>query len=306
VFGWLRRIARGTVVSVARLLGHRRQDVEPFSVNPWKQNDRVEKMHSSTAEIVTSPSLDLMHYAHQKWDIPPSRMLHVPYPYTPTPEHLSVPLDTKTDRIAFLGRLETRKGVLDLAIAIPLVLERCPQATFRFIGRDCWLPRARRCAIGLIRERLGLAERSVEFTGALPLDSIPNQLADVDICVFPSIWENFPNVCLEAMAAARGIVASNAGGMAEMLKEDAGLLVPPKNPQAIAEAVASLLLNPTRRIACGRRARRRLLANYNRDRIGSLMEEAFKAACQREAVDANKTASDHFLPRDSISSCGLL
>ena len=74
-----------------------------------------------------------------------------------------------------------------------------------------------------------------------------------------------------------------------MLVEDAGLLVPPKSPQAIAEALVSLLLNPTKRTAFGMRARSRVLESYNRDRIGSVVEEAFKAACQREAVVANKT-----------------
>ena len=296
LFGWLRRIVRAMANRLGRARHHRGPDSEPFCINPWKRNDRVEKMHASTAELLVSPSLDLMRYAHQKWGIPASRMLHVPYPFLPTPEYLSIPLETKTDRIAFLGRLEIRKGILDLAVAIPLILERFPRATFRFIGRDRWLPRFRRSAAEVIRKLLGAAEESVEFTGEVSPDSIPNALADIDICVFPSIWENFPNVCLEAMAAGRGIVASKAGGMAEMLTEDAGLLVPPRNPQAIAEAVTGLLCNPARRIAYGSRARHRLLEKYNSSRIGSLMEEAFRAACCREAVPTNKT--------DPISALG--
>ena len=294
LFAWLRRIVNRTLAPVARLSRHRTGGLEPFFVNPWKRNDRLEQEHSSTADMVTSPSLDLLHYANQRWGIPRSRLLHVPYPYTPTPEYLSIPLDTRTDRVAFLGRLETRKGVLDLARAIPSVLERCPKVTFRFIGRDCWLPRARRSATELIKELLGPAANSVQFTGALPLASIPNQLADVDICVFPSIWENFPNVCLEAMAAARGIVASNVGGMAEMLTEDAEVLIPPKNPPAVAEAVTSLLLDPARRIACGRRARCRLLETYNSDRIGSLMELAFNAACRHRKAAPTETGTSAF------------
>ena len=253
-----------------------------FVFNPWKRTDSVEKMHARTAEIVASPSLDLMHYARQRWGIAASKIRHVPYPYTPTPEYLAIPCDTHTDRIAFVGRLEMRKGILDLASAIPLVLRCYPDVTFRFIGKDRWMPGVRRGAIEVIKEVLGPAEKSVQFMGPVPLDAISRHLGEVDICVFPSIWDNFPNACLEAMAAGRGIVASNAGGMAEMLSGGAGLLVPPKSPQAIAEALTSLLLDPSRRIALGRQARCRLLENYNKDRIGYLTEEAFKdAVCAR-------------------------
>ena len=96
------------------------------------------------------------------------------------------------------------------------------------------------------------------------------------------------------MAAARGIVASNVGGMAEMLTEDAGVLIPPKNPPAVAEAVTSLLLDPARRIACGRRARCRLLETYNSDRIGSLMELAFNAACRHRKAAPTETGTSAF------------
>ena len=285
VVRWLRWIVHCclTVIGKAR---SPRQRAERFCFNPWKRTDSVEKMHARTAEIVASPSLDLMHYARQRWRVAASKIRHVPYPYTPTPEYLEIPCDTHTDRIAFVGRLEMRKGILDLASAIPLVLKRYPHVTFRFIGKDRWMPRARRKAIEVIKEVLGPAGKSVQFTGTVPLDAISQHLTEVDICVFPSIWDNFPNVCLEAMAAGRGIVATNAGGMAEMLAEDAGLLVPPKNPHAIAEAVTNLLLNPARRIALGRQARCRLLENYNKDRIGSLMEEAFRAAvCARSGAN---------------------
>ena len=278
VLRWLRRIARLTLICVGKLRRSRGQPIEAFCVNPWKRNDRIEQAHAGAAEIIASPSLDLLGYARERWGIPAFKMLHVPYPYIPTPEYLEIPCDTNTGRIAFLGRLETRKGVLDLAAAIPLVLKRCPQATFRFIGRNCRLSRQRRNSIDVIKELLGPAHSQVQFPGAVPLAKVPSELAQVDICVFPSIWENFPNACLEAMAAGRGIVASNAGGMADMLADDAGLLVPPRSPQTMAEALSNLLLNPAKRIELGRQARRRLLENYNKDRIGALMEEAFKAA----------------------------
>ena len=65
------------------------------------------------------------------------------------------------------------------------------------------------------------------------------EYAKVAVCVFPSIWENFPNVCLEAMSAGRGIAASWNGGMAEMLDAGhCGLPFPPNSPQRLAQAVS--------------------------------------------------------------------
>jgi glycosyltransferase involved in cell wall biosynthesis len=80
------------------------------------------------------------------------------------------------------------------------------------------------------------------------------------------------------MAAGRGIVGSNAGGMAEMLADGAGLLVPPRNPSRLAEAICSLLRDPAKRHDFGRRARRRLLEEYNTEKVGQMMETVYSEA----------------------------
>ena len=112
------------------------------------------------------------------------------------------------------------------------------------------------------------------------MERIPAELGGIDICVFPSIWENFPNVCLEAMSAGRGVVGSQAGGMSEMLASGAGRLVPPKNSAAIANAVIELLGNPNERMQMGAAARQRIKDEYNGDKIGSLMESVYREAIE--------------------------
>ncbi len=112
------------------------------------------------------------------------------------------------------------------------------------------------------------------------MDEIFRQM---DITVLPSLWENFPNACLEAMAAGRGVVGSSAGGMAQQLDEGkVGLLVPPKHPEAIAEAVCTLLANPVLRQELGRKARERVLSEYSADRIGLLMEQSYEQAIRQQ------------------------
>jgi glycosyltransferase involved in cell wall biosynthesis len=66
--------------------------------------------------------------------------------------------------------------------------------------------------------------------------------------------------------------------MAEMLAAESGILVEPGQPVCLAEAIASLLLDPTHRHAMGRRARQRVLNEYNAQLIGDLMESAYRDA----------------------------
>src|ERR1043166_4437880 len=81
---------------------------------------------------------------------------------------------------------------------------------------------------------------NVTFTGHVPHDNITDVFRRIDIAVLPSLWENFPIACLEAMSAARGVIGSSAGGMAEQLDGgNAGILVPPRKPKQIAAASIS-------------------------------------------------------------------
>ena len=107
-------------------------------------------------------------------------------------------------------------------------------------------------------------------------------LSDTDICVFPSLWESGPFVCLEAMAAARGIVGTSSGGMADLLEGGQfGELVPPRQPARIAFSVKKLLANPDLRMSLGSAARDRLLADYGDEHIGSLQEASYLRAIER-------------------------
>jgi len=175
-----------------------------------------------------------------------------------------------------------RKGVLELAAAIPKILRHHPKTQFRFVGAAWPSPVPGLDMEQYLLQRLHRHRGQLEFTGAVPLTAIPQLLAETDICVFPSRWENFPGVCLEAMAAARGIVGSTAGGMVEMLDQGAvGRLVNPQNPQAIATAVGELLHDPTRRMRLGHAARERILTHYNRATIGQLQEQIYREAIAR-------------------------
>jgi glycogen synthase len=254
------------------------------------ERDRIEAGHARQADLVTSPSRDLCRYVVEKWSIPKARVRLVPNPYVPKPDLLAIPVESRTKVIGFFGRVEVRKGVLDLAQAIPAVLTQCRDVRFKFVGSHQPIPGTDQTISDRVVDHLGKCKEFVEFTGKVDASQISSYLASVDVAVFPSIWENFPYVCLEAMAAGRGIVGSSAGGMSEMLDNGkAGFLVPPHSPKKLAVGLIHLIQHEQIRREFGRLARQRVLEEYNADRIGKLMESIYNEAISlRQAAGPRK------------------
>lgn len=251
-------------------------------VNPFLGKERV---HCLLADEVSAPARDIAEKLIIRWRLNRELVHVVPYPYAPSREMLDIPIDTDWETVTFLGRLELKKGVIDVAEAIPTIRREFPRIRFRFVGKPVGSP-----ALGLnmteyLRAKLADHTDYVEFTGPVPLQAIPDILSRTDICVLPSHWENFPNVCLEAMGAGRGVIGSSSGGMADMLSAtpEVGLLIPPRDPAAIAAAVIQLLRDPIRRKAMGAAARARVLETYHPDRIGKLQEAGYERAIARRA-----------------------
>ncbi|HZF02485.1 MAG TPA: glycosyltransferase family 4 protein [Methylomirabilota bacterium] len=245
--------------------------------------DAVERTLAQMADVVASPSAALLEMMAVRWDMNRENLMHVPS-YVPPPRLLAVPIETATNVVSYFGRLETRKGVDDLATAIPLVLAEFPNARFRFVGRIGSAPDGRRDFKTYIQDIVGNWRDKVEFTGFLPIEKMYDCYSLTDICVFPSRWENAPNVCLEAMAAGRGVIGSSAGGMAEMLDGGkVGLLVQPHSPAEIAAAILQLLRNPAERMRLGALARQRILSEYNKDKIIASLEKSYTLAIQRHS-----------------------
>jgi len=238
-----------------------------------------EKNFVLNAESAVSPSQALADWASNEWKLHFSRTMVVPNPYIPSARLLSLPIGGCRKVVGFFGRLEERKGIADLIEAIPLILRAEPEARFRFVGKAIAYSGTGELYDIYLMRRLRRFRDSLQIVGCCSLDQMPDQYNAVDVCVFPSVWENFPNVCLEAMSAGRAIVATNAGGMAEMLEGGAhGVLIPPRDPKAIAEGVIRLLRAPDLRQTLGTSARRRVLSAYSLETIGPQLEQSYERA----------------------------
>jgi glycogen(starch) synthase len=232
---------------------------EPDS-RPWD----YEKVLTLAADRVAAPTQSIARLVGEEWCIPSSRLSIFPLPFE-SPNDLfntSLPSTGPGHRILFVGRLEPRKGVHHLGHALAIIRQNVPNATLRCLGQVCGAPVAGWSMDAFMRKGAGRSSHAIEFPGPVPRCELPNELSAADVCVFPSLWENFPYVCLEAMTAARAIVGSKAGGMAEMLDDGAGLLVEPGSPHRWAEAICALLVNGTKRRALGAKARLRVAKEY--------------------------------------------
>ncbi|MDP3938095.1 MAG: glycosyltransferase family 4 protein, partial [Deltaproteobacteria bacterium] len=158
--------------------------------------------------------------------------------------------------VLFVGRLSYQKGVDVLLEAWARFRRRRPRAHLVLLGEG---PEA--AALQRQAEALGIAA-SVDFRG-LRRDAGPHYAA-ADIFVLPSRYEGFPNVMLEAMSAGLPVVASRVSGTEDAIDNGRnGLLVPPGEPQPLADALFELASGPERARALGHEARKTVESSYH-------------------------------------------
>jgi glycosyltransferase involved in cell wall biosynthesis len=133
---------------------------------------------------------------------------------------------------------------------------RVPDARLRLVGDGPRLDAARSLAASL------LPGDSVQFFPARP--DIRPFLHQASLLVLSSTYEALPNVVLEAMAAGLPVIATQVGGLPEVIvPETTGLLIPPRHPAALGEAMARLLADPAACMALGRAGRQRAVREFS-------------------------------------------
>ena len=138
--------------------------------------------------------------------------------------------------VGVVARLEPEKGHPTLLEAWPAVVRAVPNAHLLVVGEG-----GRREALERQAAQLRIAHRVV-FTGRR--DDVPAVTAALDVAVLPSYREAQGLTILEAMALSRPVVASNVGGIPEVIEDGvSGLLVPPRDPEALAAAIVRLLVD---------------------------------------------------------------
>jgi glycosyltransferase involved in cell wall biosynthesis len=279
--GWVRHnVSRVRVIAGALRRGRRPQACHPYHrLKPADlEQDSIERDYVKQCSLVTSPSKAMAEWAIREWGVDRGKTRVVPNPFIPSKDLLSIPTAANGKVVGYFGRLEYRKGICDLVEAIPGILKAEPDASFRFVGSPLFHPVTHESFDVYVMRKLHKVRRSITMAGPVNLQGMPAEYSKVGVCVFPSVWENFPYVCLEAMSAARAIVAGISGGMSEMLDGNCGLLIPPNNPRAIADSVIRLIRSDGLRTQMGRSSRIRVLERYSVESIGPQIEKSYTDA----------------------------
>jgi len=168
--------------------------------------------------------------------------------------------------VLFLGTLVRKKGLLDLLCAFDQVLDACPEARLRLVGRDARDTRTGADSTWALG-RQGLAAHARErvlHPGPLAPEAVPAAIARATVCAFPSYAEALPLAWIEAMACARPVVAYDVGWAAEIITSGHdGILVPAGERQALARAIISLLASPQRAARMGLAARQSVARRFD-------------------------------------------
>ncbi len=175
--------------------------------------------------------------------------------------------------ILFVGRIVIEKG-LDLVIrALPIVLNHGTPAKIVAVGEGPEKGNYQKLAWDI-----GVGPK-VHFTGHIDDGTLRRLYRVADVAVFPSRYEPFGIVALEAMAAKLPVVVSDVGGLAEVVDhKGTGLKVPPNNPRAIAHAVERIIRDEGLRKWIVENAYKKCLWNYNWDRIAEQTLDIYSKA----------------------------
>ncbi len=167
-----------------------------------------------------------------------------------------------------VGRAEPQKDYGNLVAAFRLVAKAEAHARLVIVGRET------DTIVRKMIERENLTSRCLALGQR---HDVPSLVAAADAFVLASAWEGLPNSVMEAAAAGTPIVATQVGGVPELVEDGTtGFLVPPAQPDAIARAMLDLMrLSPAARQSMGERARRLVTSRYSCAVVVQQWEELF-------------------------------
>ncbi len=209
----------------------------------------------------------------------------IPYGLTIEAKPPRVRQPGEVPKLLFVGRLDERKGLRYLLEALPLILARQP-VRLRVVGKGLL-----EAEIKSQCRTMGL-DSAVDFLGFVSKEELAKEYASCDIFVLPAIvdskgdTEGLGIVMIEALAHEKPVVASAVGGIVDVIRSGTtGLLVPEKDPKALAQAVLTLLTEPDRAAQMGREGLEDVQVRFSWSRIVPLWQQVFATALSGYTVE---------------------
>lgn len=204
-------------------------------------------------------------------------LIHHSLPDTSTAPQLSATAETKSPAILAAGRLVPKKGFDILIRAMAEVCRSIPEARLTIVGEG-----PEDATYREIRRQVNLSKEQVELKARQSSLALREMMCAATTVAVPSRIDEdgdrdgIPNVMLEAMLAGTPVVGTDAGGIPEVLDSERGLLVPPDDPAALAEAITETVRNRQEALARAQCAREYVQSAFSAanttDRLASLLE----------------------------------
>jgi glycosyltransferase involved in cell wall biosynthesis len=264
------------------------QEIDELTPSRWHAWDvKRERWQARAADVLVTHSDTHRRLMAAELGVPSEHIRLIPLGISVFPEFIRPPRPPGPPLVVYLGRLEHRKGTVELLKALPRVLQAVPEARFVLIGGDrphC--PGGRTHAEYLEQEFTPEVCRRVTLAGRLPQPEVDRWLQTADVFVAPSRYESFGLIFLEAMRWGTPVIGTTAGGIPEVVEDGrSGLLVRPEAPVELATAIAQLLADPGRRAALGAEGRRRAEQHFSVERmthrVAQLYGEVIQARLSR-------------------------
>jgi glycogen(starch) synthase len=204
----------------------------------------------------------------------------------PERDILPLPLPWDPPRLIYAGRLAEQKRLDVLLHAFPAVRSQFPEVQLRILGDGPECTRLKALAAELD------IEAAVEFRGFVEHRELIHQLNKATIFVMSSSYEGLPNAAIEAAQMGRPIVATRAGGMAELVQHSrTGLLVDREDPNALAKALKDLLSDPERAAGMGRLGEQRVKAHFDMTAVAAAYDRIYRRTASQGFQDAGIPAA---------------
>ena len=183
-----------------------------------------------------------------------------------------------------VGRVIQDKGMGTAIEALALLRGRGISARLTIVGDGCYLEELQELVVAR-----GL-ESQVQFRGWMMPQDIHDAINTASIVLVPSIWEEaFGLVALQAAQMGRPVIASCTGGLPEVVREgETGLLVPPDDPPALADAMATLIADSVLAARMGHQARIHAQQDFDFARFVDAYESAYHMACAARSMAVSR------------------
>lgn len=248
--------------------------------------ERAERRATLAATLVTSPSSSLIEEVSERWGLDQSRTRVVPNPLDGDLFREVATVPRADDLVLYVGRLERRKGVDVLADAMSQVWRVRPGVRVRLVGWDqpsgvagVTMAQKLRTAMGGV----GVAPGQLTIDAPVEREALPRVYAGAAVAVVPSLYENFPYTCLEAMASGCAVIGSRVGGIPEIIEDGVdGLLVEPGSSEEVARAIVRLADEPGLRARLAEKARDTVRERYSVEAVTAATLDVYREAIERQ------------------------